>query len=172
MNEKLTKIHILSWLAEIANYDFNHSYSDQFITWSIQDDRIWIALDFRQKSQAELFEKLPLKYKGIRQDGTGLMVNMNSIYINLNDFFPIEYPDIISSKLVNSQKHQSTEKGGWYIRGEYFYTYDWEVLLSDGDTIKYHNQRPKMDMIKGDFYYKNRILTKELHKFLSKYSQN
>lgn len=157
----------LDWLSSLVNYDFKHNFSDRWILVNIWDNILSISFDFRQSNQKELFELLPDKYKGCKQYRTGKLVNKKTLYFTLSDLFKIEYPDIVSSELIKTTKHQSGS-GGWIDVGEFFYTYDWLVHLSDNTTIDYNNQTNKMDMVKGDYIYNCRIQEREFINFLNK----
>ena len=65
-----------------------------------------------------------------------------------------------------SKDKQRGGTGGWHSASDDFYTYDWEVFLSDGSSILYHNQKDKMDMVKGDFIYNATIQERAFVKFL------
>lgn len=157
---------ILDWLASTVNYKFKHHFSDTWINCTIWDNQLSISLDFRQDSHKELFKKLPNKYKGCLQYGTGKLVNDKTLYFNIENLIDINYPEITNSTLLRRNKVRGG-KGGWYSASDDFYTYDWEVQLDDGTTINYHNQINKMDMIKGDFIYNAEIQEREFVKFLN-----
>jgi len=159
---------LLDWLSSLVNYSFIHSFSDNWAKYNIWDGELMVSLDFRQNTHKELFDLLPSKYKGCKQKGTGKLVNEKTLYFKLFDFIDISYPEIESSILIQRHKHQSTEHG-WNIVGEYFYTYNWLVSLSDGTDIHYSNQEDKMDMIKGDFIYNARIQERAFKSFLESF---
>lgn len=156
---------ILDWFSNMVDHSFIHSFRDKWMMYSIWNGTLSIRLDLETKEQKELFDLLPSNYKGCAQYGTGKLVNERVLYFKVEDIIPISYPDIIGSKLIHKEKHQSTNHG-WIETGCYFYTYDWQVLLSDETSILYHNQLDKMDMIKGDYIYNARIQEREFYKFL------
>jgi hypothetical protein len=159
------KPQVLDWLASLVNIQFNHHFSDRWVKINIWDNVLTISLDFRQPAQKELFDLLPDSYKGVKQIGTNKLVNKTTLYFKISDLFPINYPDIIKSELINKKKHQSGS-GGWIDVGDFFYTYDWLVYLSDGTTIKHHNQNKTMDMIKDDCIYNTKIQKREFINFI------
>lgn len=160
------KPKILDWLASLVNHTFTHHFSDKWISVNIWDNQLSISFDFRQPNQTELFDKLPNEIKGCLQHGTGKLVNEKTLYFKVSEIIPFEYPIIVSSKLVKTNKHQESEKGGWYIKGSYWYSYDWELALSDGSTIEYSNQKNTMDLKETDVIFKTRIEEKEFYKFI------
>ena len=165
------KAKILDWLASIVNHKFQHHFSDKWVSVNLWDNYLSISLDFRQQNQIELFNLLPEEFKGTRQHRTNKLVNENILYFKIDDVCNIKYPEIISSKLLEVTKHQSGS-GGWIDVGEFFYTYDWEVFLSDNTTIIYNNQKDTMDMIKGDYIYNKTIQEREFKKFLDSISNS
>jgi len=96
------------------------------------------------------------------------IVNEKTFYLQLKQLLHIEYPDILNSKLLSKNKQQGGSSG-WYSTSDTFYTYDWEVFLSDGSSLVYHNQKDKMDMVKGDFIYNSIIQERAFINFLQKF---
>jgi len=163
---EINKSKVLDWLSAMVNHTFNHHFSDKWINVNIWNNDLTISFDSRQENQVELFNKLPDNIKGCIQRNTNKRVNEKTLYFKVSEICNIIYPDIVSNKLIKKTKHQSGS-GGWIDVGEYFYTYDWEVLLSDNTTINYNNQEPKMDMIKGDYSFNRRIQEREFKKLIN-----
>jgi hypothetical protein len=166
------KPQILDWLSSLVNHEFKHHFSDKWISINIYNDTLNISFDFRQPNQVELFNKLPDNLKGCLQYGTGKKVNEKNLYFKISDIIKFEYPSIKSYKLLQKNKHQESEKGGWYIKGSYWYSYDWEILLSDGNIISYNNQKDKMDLKESDFIFKTKIQEYQFKKFIKKRTEN
>lgn len=165
--DKTTKPLILKWLCkqfECENYP--HSFKDQWITWNIWDGILTIGFDLRQEEQKKIISLIPPQFMGTPQYKTLKIVNEYNFYLHLDKLLDINYPDIESSKLVNKTK-EAGGTGGWTSPSDYFYTYDWEVILSDTTSIYYHNQSEKMDMIKGDFIYNKTIQERTFLNFLN-----
>lgn len=160
------KPKILDWLSSLVNHTFTHHFSDKWISVNISNNQLSISFDFRQPNQVELFDKLPNEIKGCLQDGTGKLVNKKTLYFKVSEIVTFEYPTIISSKLITNVKHQESEKGGWYIKGKYYNSYDWELTLSDGSTIEYSNYKDTMDLKETDLIFKTKIEEKEFYKFI------
>lgn len=94
------------------------------------------------------------------------IVNENNFYLQLKQLLHIEYPDIKGSKLLSKVKHVDND-------GDTFYTYEWQVFLTDESSVFYKNQENKMDMIKGDFSYQSIIQERTFINFLNnKYDKN
>lgn len=165
------KALILDWLSSLVGYVFPHQFSDQFIHVSIWNDQLSIGLDFRQPAQLDLFEKLPKELKGCLQYGTGKLVNEQNLYFKISEICSFIYPTINYSKLIRREKHQSGS-GGWIDVGEYFYTYDWELTLSDGSTIFHHNQSEIMDLVEESVLFRTKIQEKEFFKFINSYDKS
>jgi hypothetical protein len=168
MDNDKYKPAVLNWLSEMVNYKFEHHYSDKWINVNIRGEQLSISFDTRQNNQVELFKKLPECLKGVKNIYTGELVNKHNLYFKITEICKFEYPKIISSKVIKKNKHQETEKG-WYIKGSYWYSYDWEVTLSDGTTINYHNQNEKMDLKEDSNTFKTKICEREFYKFVSKF---
>jgi hypothetical protein len=165
------KPKILDWLSSLVDHKFEHNFSDQWINVNIYDGTLSISLDFRQPCQLELFNKLPDNLKGCLQRGTGKLVNEKNLYFNVEDIVDFEYPTIIKSKLIKRDKHQESEKGGWYIAGKYYYSYTWELTLSDGTTMIYKNQVPKMDLKESSYTFKSNIQDYHFEKFIESFEK-
>lgn len=158
--DKEIKPLLLKFLAKMFGYkDYPHSFKDQWIIWSIWQGRLSIIFDSRVTEQKELIKAIPLQFMGIPQKRTLKIVNKNCFYLQLIDLLDIEYPDIIGYNLISKNKLNDGD-------GDYFYTYDWEVSLSDGTSIFYHNQSETMDMIKGDYSYNNIIQERAFVEYL------
>lgn len=160
------KPKILDWLSSLVNHTFTHHSSDKWINVNIWNDELSISFDLRQPNQKELFDKLPNKIKGCLQDGTGKLVNEKTLYFKVSEIVPFEYPTIMSSILITTVEHQESEKGGWYIKGSYWYSYDWGLALSDGTIIEYTNQKDTMDLKETDIIFKTKIEEREFYKFI------
>lgn len=102
------------------------------------------------------------------QSHTLKIVNTTYFYLPLDKLLTIDYPEIVGHKLIHKVKHNSGS-GGWIDKGEFFYTYDWEVTLSDNTTILYHNQKDTMDMVRDSFIYRDKINERAFISFLQKY---
>lgn len=160
--DKTCKPLILTWLADLFGYkNYPHSHTDQWITWNIWRGELTIGFDFRQAEQVKLFSLIHPRFKGVPQYQTLKIVNENNFYLNLSSLLSIEYPNIVSSKLINKVSHKDND-------GDIFYTYDWEVFLDDGTSVMYHNQKSTMDMVKGGFIYDSIIQERAFINFLKK----
>jgi hypothetical protein len=158
--DKTYKPLMLTWLADLFKYEnYPHSHTDQWITWNIWDGELSIGFDFRQAEHLKLFSLIHPRFKGVPQYTTLKIVNENNFYLDLERLFKINYPSIVSSKLINKVKHKDND-------GDDFYTYDWEVFLADNTSIMYHNQKDKMDMVKGDYIYNSTIQERTFINFL------
>lgn len=158
--DKKCKPLILEWLSNLFGYEnYPHSFKDQWINWNIWDGELSISFDLRQDEQVKLLSLIHPRFLGCPQYKTLKVVNEKSFYLHLKQLLHIEYPEIIGSKKINQTKHKDND-------GDTFYTYDWEVFLSDGSSILYHNQKDKMDMVKGDFIYNATIQERAFVKFL------
>jgi len=164
--DKHCKPLILDWLASLFGYkDYPHSFKDQWISWNIWDGELSIGFDLRQEEQSRLLSLIHPRFLGCPQSGTLKVVNEKNFYLQLSRLLHIEYPEIKNSKLVSKNKH-SGGTGGWSSPSDDFYTYDWEVFLSDGTSLLYNNQSEKMDLKKGDFIYNSIIQERAFVKFL------
>lgn len=166
--DKKSKPLVLKWLSNHFGYkDYPHSFKDQWINWRVWDGELTVGFDSRVEEQNKLKSMLPVRLMGTPQHRTLKIVNEDSFYLRLETIIHIYYPDIISSSLVSKIKQQGGTRG-WHSPSDDFYTYDWEVVLSDGSSIMYHNQEDKMDMIKGSYIYNAIIQEREFLKFLNK----
>jgi hypothetical protein len=158
--DKTVKPLIMSWLADLFKYEnYPHSHADQWITWNVWDGQLTVGFDYRQPEHSILFSLIHPRFKGIPQYNTLKIVNENSFYLDLRNLFHLKYPNIVSSKLINKVKHKDND-------GDTFFTYDWEIFLDDDTSIVYHNQKEKMDMVKGDYIYNSIIQEREFVNFL------
>lgn len=158
--DKKVKPLILKWLSNLFGYEnYPHSFKDQWITWNIWNGELSVSFDLRQEEQVKLLSLIHPRFLGCPQYKTLKVVNEKSFYLHLKQLLHIEYPEIKGSKKINATKHKDND-------GDTFYTYDWEVFLSDGSSILYHNQKDKMDMVKGDFIYNATIQERAFVKFL------
>lgn len=166
-SDKKYKPLILKWLSNLFGYiNYPHSYADQWIRWHIWDGELSVSFDLRQQEQVKLLSLIHPRFLGVPQSKTLKIVNETSFYLQLKSLLHIEYPEIIGSKLLRKNKERGG-KGGWYSESDNFYTYDWEVLLSDGSSIFYHNQVDIMDMIKGGYTYNSTIQKRAFIQFLN-----
>lgn len=164
--DKKCKPLILKWLSSLFGYaDYPHSFKDQWISWGIWDGKLSVSFDLRQEEQAKLLSLIHPRFLGCPQYKTLKVVNEESFYLQLKDLLDIKYPEITGSKLLSKDK-QRGGTGGWHSASDDFYTYDWEVFLSDGSSLFYHNQKDTMDMIKGDFIYNATIQERAFVNFL------
>lgn len=158
--DKKSKPLILKWLSSLFGYEnYPHSFKDQWINWNIWNGELSVSFDLRQEEQVKLLSLIHPCFLGCPQFKTLKVVNEKSFYLHLKRLLHIEYPEIKDSKKINQTKHTDND-------GDTFYTYDWEVFLSDGSSILYHNQKDKMDMVKGDFIYNATIQERAFVKFL------
>ncbi len=165
--DKKCKPLILEWLASIFGYkNYPHSFKDQWINWNIWDGDFNVSFDLRQEEQVKLLSLIHPRFLGCPQYKTLKIVNEQSFYLPLKQFLHIEYPEIKGSKLIKKNKERGGH-GGWHSASDDFYTYDWEVFLSDDTSIRYHNQNEKMDMKKGDYTYNSIIQERAFVNFLS-----
>ena len=161
--DKKYKPMILKWLCNLVGYkDYPHSFKDQWINWSIWNGELTISFDDkRTEEHKRLLELIPGTFLGVPQYITLKIVNKTTFYLSLERIASISYPDITDSKLINKNKHPDGEGGS-------FYSYDWQVFLSDGSSVHYHNQVEIMDMKKGDYLYNCIIQTRFFTRFLDK----
>jgi len=158
--DKKYKPLILKWLSGLFGYEnYPHSFKDQWITWNIWDGELSVSFDLRQEEQVRLLSLIHPRFLGCPQYKTLKVVNEKSFYLQLKQLLYIEYPEIKGSKKISQTKHKDND-------GDIFHTYDWEVFLSDGSSILYHNQKDKMDMRQGDFIYNATIQERAFVKFL------
>ena len=158
--DKKYKPLILKWLSSLFGYEnYPHSFKDQWINWDIWDGELSVSFDLRQEEQVKLLSLIHPRFLWCPQYKTLKVVNEKSFYLHLKQLLHIEYPEIKGSKKIDQTKHKDND-------GDTFYTYDWEVFLSDGSSILYHNQKDKMDMVKGDFIYNATIQERAFVKFL------
>lgn len=168
--DKTVKPLILKWLAELFNYeDYPSSFKDQWIRWNIWDGEISVSFDLRQEEQVKLLSLIHPRFLGVPQSRSLKIVNEKNFYLDIKSLLHIEYPEITESKLLKKNKERGGT-GGWHSPSDDFYTYDWEVSLSDGSSIYYHNQNDKMDMVKGDYTYLSTIQQRAFVNFLQKYA--
>jgi hypothetical protein len=158
--DKTVKPLIIRWFADLFKYEnYPHSHADQWISWNVWDGHLTVGFDFRQEEHVKLFSLIHPRFKGVPQYQTLKIVNENSFYLDLKQLLQLKYPNIISSKLINKVKHKDND-------GDIFYTYDWEVFLDDDTSIMYHNQKEKMDIVKGNFIYNSIIQERSFVNFL------
>jgi len=158
--DKKVKPLILKWLSNLFGYEnYPNSFKDQWITWNIWNGELSVSFDLRQEEQVKLLSLIHPRFLGCPQYKTLKVVNEKSFYLHLKQLLHIEYPEIKGSKKIDQTKHKDND-------GDTFYTYDWEVFLSDGSSILYHNQKDSMDMVKGDFIYNATIQERAFVKFL------
>ena len=157
--DKKYKPLILKWLSSLFGYEnYPHSFKDQWINWDIWDGELSVSFDLRQEEQVKLLSLIHPRFLWCPQYKTLKVVNEKSFYLHLKQLLHIEYPEIKGSKKIDQTKHKDND-------GDTSYTYDWEVFLSDGSSILYHNQKDKMDMVKGDFIYNATIQERAFVKF-------
>jgi hypothetical protein len=133
---------ILDWLSR--RYDlkpFQHSFKDQWLSYNIWCGQLTISHNTRVEEQVELFNSLPDNIKGCKQQGTGKMVNLKTLYFTLSDFLKIEYPEITKQELFKTDRSKDDD-------GDDFIVYNYKVHLSDGTILYYSNQKlnEPMDM--------------------------
>jgi hypothetical protein len=158
--DKTVKPMILEWLSNVFGYDnYPHSFKDQWITWNVWNNQLSVGFDWRQEEHKRLFDFIHPRFKGVPQTSTLKIVNEDNFYIEVDKIVHIDYPTIQSSVLIYKTKHTDND-------GDVFYTYDWEVFLSDGTSIMYHNQNDKMDMIRRNFNYDATIQERAFVNFL------
>lgn len=164
--DKKYKPLILKWISNLFGYDnYPHSFRDQWINWNVWDGLLTVSFDLRQKEHKKLLSLIHPCFLGCPQYKTLKVVNEKTFYLELKQLLHIEYPEIIDSKLLSKDK-QRGGSGGWHSASDDFYTYDWEVFLSDGSSLFYRNQKDTMDMVKGDFIYNARIQERAFVNFL------
>jgi hypothetical protein len=164
--DKKYKPLILKWLSSLFGYkNYPHSFKDQFISWNIWDGELTVTFDLRQEEQAKLLSLIHPRFLGCPQYKTLKVVNEDSFYLQLRDLLYIKYPEI-TGNIFLSRRNQRGGTGGCHSASDDFYTYDWEVFLSDGTSLFYHNQKDKMDMVKGGFIYNARIQERAFVNFL------
>lgn len=152
MNEiKNLKPAVIDWLIEKFNLNikYEHSFKDQWISVNIWDGQLTISFDTRQPEQVQLFNALPAEIKGTKQHGTGKMVNLQTLYFDMNKEFTINYPEIKSKEIVGKVKHTDND-------GDTFYVYSWLVKMNDETEMIFTNQdNNKLDIEK--WIYPTRI---------------
>jgi hypothetical protein len=166
-DSKTLKPLILKWLCELFNYNnYPHSFKDQWISWTIWQGELSVSFDLRQDEQIKLISLIHPRFLGCPQHRTLKIVNETNFYLQLDRLLDIKYPEIKNSRLIRRNKERGGT-GGWSSPSDDFYTYDWEVFLSDSTSIFYHNQKDKMDMVKGDFVYTATIQERAFVEFLN-----
>lgn len=155
---------ILTWLCSLVGIDYKHDWRDQWISWNIWDGRLSISLDQGVDAQKELFEALPMENKGTKQYKTGILVNKDVLYYSVEDIVDVSYPEISNHILKYKHRHVDND-------GDEFFTYDWQVFLSDGTSIMYNNQYWHMDLKKGDYIYNATIQERAYVTFLQSQSK-
>lgn len=159
-SDKKYKPLILKWLSSLFEYkDYPHSFKDQWIIWNIWNSELTVSFDLRQEEHLKLLSLIPCQFLGCAQYKTLKIVNEKTFYLRIEKLLHIEYPNIVRSSLLNRQTHKDND-------GDTFYTYNWEVFLTDQSSIFYHNQKETMDMIKGDFIYNSTIQERAFTNFL------
>jgi len=133
---------LIDWLCDKFQFKgFNHHFSDKFIRWNIWDGELSIILDFRQEGQVTLFDHIPSQYKGVPQQGTGVMVNLKTLYFDFaTEFNYVPLPPV-SSKQVGKylcKDHESPSDSFW------IYTY--HVTIEDGSIVEYSCQTERLDL--------------------------
>lgn len=165
-SDKKVKPLILKWLSNLFDYkNYPNSFKDQWITWNIWNGELIISFDLRLEEQVKLLSLIHPRFLGCVQYKTLKIVNENNFYLQLEQLLHIEYPEITGNKLLSKDK-QSGGTSGWHSVSDDFYTYNWEVFLSDGSSLFYHNQKDRMDMFKGDFIYNSTIQERAFVNFL------
>jgi len=155
------------WLCKQFNYpNQSNNFNSNWIKWNIWDGKLTIDFDTRIDDQNILISCIPLQFMGTIQHNTLKIVNKNTFYLPIEKLLQIKYPKITHSILLKTIKNQQSEKGGWYIKGEYWYSYDWEIFLDDNTSILYHNQLDKMDLTEESLVFKTRIQEREFINFL------
>lgn len=164
--DKKVKSLILKWLSGLFGYEnYPHSFKDQWIAWNIWEGELSVSFDSRPEEQIKMLSLIHPRFLGCPQYKTLKVVNDKTFYLQLNQLLHIEYPEITGSKLLLKEK-QRGGTGGWHSASDDFYTYDWEVFLSDGSSLFYHSQKCTMDMVKGDFIYNATIQERAFVNFL------
>jgi hypothetical protein len=160
--DKKYKPLILQWLADTFGYEgeYPHNFQDQYINWSISQGYLSIHFDFRCPAQEKLFSIIPMQFKGAPQFGTLKIVNDSSFYLHFERFITPVQPRILNSSIMEKHSQYDAEEGTT------FFTYDWRVSLSDGSTIKYHNQSKECNLMEDSDYFKSYIQTKQFTEFL------
>ncbi len=167
--DKTYKPLILKWLCKLFGYEnYPHSFKDQWINWHIWDGLLVVGFDLRQEEHKKLLSLIHPRFIGIPQYQTLKIVNEHNFYLELNQLLNIEYPNIVGHELI-SKNLEKGGSGGWTSESDNFYTYDWNVFLEGGDSLLYHNQKPKMDLLKGDFIYNKMIQEREFLLFITNY---
>lgn len=150
---------IIDWLFrrfDIKPFDVEHT---QWISYSIWDGNLSISFDFRQPSQKKLFDLLPDSIKGIPRISDGKMVNLNTLYFNVNDIRPVIYPDIISKELLIKDSMIDDD-------GDTFYEWVYKVKLSDDTFVIMTTQ--KEGELPLDFIFKSKIESRTFYHHLTK----
>lgn len=150
---------ILDWLCnryELPRYQ--HSFRDQFLSFNIWGNKLWISFDFRCEEQSALFDKLPAEIKGTKQAGTGKMVNLKSLYFILSDIINFDYPAIVSGEIVDTDRSKDND-------GDICYSYTWKYKLSDG-TFLYHLNQNKDEIIDSEHTFPANIQTRAFCRYL------
>lgn len=161
--DKQMKPLILKWLCEtFGSGNFPHAFTDQWITWSIWDGELTIGFDRRQLTHVELFSRIPDRFKGVPQNCTLKIVNGHNFYMSVRHLGTIQYPKILSSKLIKAHTSKDDD-------GDTCYSSYWEVFLSDETSIIYHNQEQKMDLDWRGFIYDKIIQERFFVNFLLKH---
>ena len=65
--DKIYKPLIIKWLCKSFGYkNYPHSFTDQFIHWSLFDGKLTINFDFRVPEQIRLIKSIPKRFRGIK----------------------------------------------------------------------------------------------------------
>ena len=159
--DKTMKPLILDWLADIFGYgQFEHSFKDQWVRWSVYGRYVSVGLDNRVPEQLKLWSLIPDKLKGCLQRTTLKVVNKDSFYLDIDRVVNLKYPDIVKSSVHTKVKHTDDD-------GDVFYCYEWLVELSDGSAVIYNNQKDVMDMVKCDYSYMRLIEERAFVQFIT-----
>lgn len=144
---------IIKYICNTFGYEnYPHSFKDKFITWYIWEGKLVVSFDLRQKEHVAL----------LSQCNAG-----NHIRIPLSSILQIYYPKIMGSKLVRKRKEHGGV-GGFISASDDFYSYEWNVSLSDGSIIIYENQKNEMDMTEHDVLYMSIIQERAFVGFLQR----
>jgi hypothetical protein len=158
--DKKYKPLILKWLAKHFRYEnYPHSFKDQWINWQVWDGDLTVSFDLRQEEHEKLLYMIHPRFLGCPQHKTLKIVNEDTFHLQMKQLLCIEYPTIKKSYMIDKTRHVDND-------GDEFFTYDWEVILSDDSSIMYHNQKNNMDMVKGDFIYNATIQQRAFTRFL------
>lgn len=150
---------IINWLCRRYDYRcFSYTFKTTWISWTIWGNQLSISLDFRDVEQKRLFDFLPDEIKGVKQRGTGKLVNTKSLYFKVDEIIKFDYPIIVKTELWHTDKSKDND-------GDDFYSYTYKLHLSDG-TVIFSLTQDKKEPISMEYTYPAKIQERAFLKYL------